>query len=370
LKKIAAAVVLSFAPLAAARPGGTPASGTPSASPPRFEKLAEGVWAFVRRDPPGLMVDGNCLVIVNDEDVVVVDAPEASRDVLAELRKITAKPVRYVVHTHWHDDHIAGDHVWREAFPGVELVGQTSMRAYLPVTGAANRRQMIEGAPKFAASLKKLVSEGKSPAGGELTPEEERGYESDFALIDRYMEEVPKAPLILPTLTIDESLVLHRGDRTIEIRHLGRGHTSADLVVWLPKERILAAGDLVGWPIPLVGRDQSHVGDWGATLAKLRALHPATIVPGHGPVMHDDVQAARMEELFDSIKRQVAAAVAKGEDLEKTRREVDLAAFRTRFAGDSKHLGFIFDRYVKGPAVESAFRDATGAPAAPGGEAK
>src|SRR5512142_2279847 len=166
---------------------------------------------------------------------------------------------------------------------------------------------MIDGAPKFAASLKKLVAEGKSPAGGELTAEERRGYESDFALIDRYMAEVPAAPLLLPTLTIDDSLVLHRGDRAIEIRHLGRGHTSADLVVWLPKERIAAVGDLVGFPIPLVGGDQSHVGDWGATLGRLRVLKPSIIVPGHGPVMHDDAQAALMEELFDSIKAQVAA---------------------------------------------------------------
>ncbi|HWC65085.1 MAG TPA: MBL fold metallo-hydrolase, partial [Thermoanaerobaculia bacterium] len=149
--------------------------------------------------------------------------------------------------------------------------------------------------------------------------------------------------------------------RTIEIRHLGRGHTSGDLVVWLPKEGILAAGDLVGSPVPLVGSNQSHVGDWGATLAKLRALHPSMIVPGHGPVMHDDARAALMEDLFDSIKAQVGAAVAKGSDLQAVRKSVDLSEFRRKFAGDSKHLGFLFDRYVTGPAVESAYRDATGA---------
>jgi glyoxylase-like metal-dependent hydrolase (beta-lactamase superfamily II) len=130
--------------------------------------------------------------------------------------------------------------------------------------------------------------------------------------------------------------------------------------VWLPKERIAAVGDLVGFPIPLVGRDQSHVADWGTTLGKLRALHPAMIVPGHGPVLRDDSQAARMEELFDGIKDRVAAAIAKGKDLEQTRKDVDLAAFRREFAGDSKHLGFIFDTYVTRPAVESAFRDLTG----------
>ena len=357
MRKLAA--IVSLVAAAAAPAAGGAAGGAPE--PPRLEKLAEGVWAWVRRDPPGLMVDANSLVVVNDDDVIVVDAPEASRDLLAALRKITPKPVRYVVHTHWHDDHIAGDRVWRDAFPAVELVGHVSMRDYLPVTGAANRRRMIESAPKVVAQLRQTVSAGRSPAGGPLTDEERRGYASDFALVDRYMEEVPGAPLLLPTLTVDGSLTLHRGARAIEIRHLGRGHTSADLVVWLPAERIAAVGDLVGFPIPLVGSDQSHAGEWGATLAKLRALHPAVIVPGHGPVLRDDVQAERMERLFDGIREQVAKSVEGGGDLAATRKAVDLSAFRKEFAGDSKHLGFLFDTYVTAPAVESAFRDATGA---------
>jgi cyclase len=359
LKIVAAGILLVIASIVPPAAGG--GSAAPPEDRPRMEKLADGVWAWVRRDPPGLMVDGNSLVIVNDRDVVVVDAPEATTGVVAELRRITSKPVSYVVHTHWHDDHITGDHVYREHWPAVEFVGHASLREYLPTTGAANRKGMIEGAPKFVESLKKLVAEGKSPAGGEITDEERRGYESDFALVDRYMQEVPGAPLILPTLTVEDGLTLHRSDRTIEILHLGRGHTSGDLVVWLPKERILAAGDLVGSPIPLVGSNQSHVGDWGATLAKLRALHPAMIVPGHGPVMRDDAQAALMQTLFDSIRAQVGAAVAKGSDLEGVRKAVDISEFRRKFAGDSKHLGFLFDRYVTGPAVESAYRDATGA---------
>ena len=154
MKKIAAALLLSVAPLAPPRAAGAPAE-EPKAPPPAFEKLADGIWAWVRRDPPGLMVDGNSLVIVNDEDVVVVDAPEASRDVAEQIRRVTAKPVSYVVHTHWHDDHITGDHVYREIWPPVELVGHASLRDYLPTTGAANRKGMIEGAPKFVDSLKK-----------------------------------------------------------------------------------------------------------------------------------------------------------------------------------------------------------------------
>lgn len=78
-----------------------------------------------------IIVDANNVFIINDNDVVVVDAngaPGITREVVAALRKITSKPVRYVINTHWHDDHIRGNKVYRDAFPGVEFIGEDSLR--------------------------------------------------------------------------------------------------------------------------------------------------------------------------------------------------------------------------------------------------
>ncbi|HVR96544.1 MAG TPA: MBL fold metallo-hydrolase, partial [Thermoanaerobaculia bacterium] len=158
-----------------------------------------------------------------------------------------------------------------------------------------------------------------------------------------------------PTRTVADRLTLQRPGRTIEILHLGAGHTAGDLVVWLPKERIAISGDLVVWPVPLVGHPQSRVAEWGATLEKLLALDPKVIVPGHGPVLRDDSYPRRMIVLFATIVAQVRDAAGRGETLEQARKSVDLAAQRKTFAGDSKLRGFFFDRYVAGPAVESAY---------------
>src|SRR5437868_6522498 len=106
------------------------------------QKLAEGVYAVIREKPPGFMVDANNVFIINDEDVIVVDsngAPAITKEVLAALRKLTNKPVKYVINTHWHDDHIRGNQVYRDAFPGVEFIGHQTMREYLPAQGAVNR---------------------------------------------------------------------------------------------------------------------------------------------------------------------------------------------------------------------------------------
>ncbi len=324
-----------------------------------LQQIGDGVYAVIRKDPPGLMCDGNSLIIVNDDDVVVVDSPESTHAMIAALRRLTPKPVKYVINTHWHDDHITGNQLFKDAFPGVEFIAHAAVREYLPTTGAANRKQMIEGAPQGVEMLRKLLAQSKSLSGADITPEERASYTSDIALVEQYLAVVPGSPMVLPTVAVEESLTLYRGRRTIEIRHLGRSHTSGDLVVFLPQDRIVAAGDLVIWPVPLVGGEQSHIADWAASLDRLRALQPAIIVPGHGPVLRDETYVRMMGELFTSIATQTAAAVARGKTLDETRKMVNLDEFKNRFGGDSQLRRVLFSYYVTGPGVTAAYRDAS-----------
>jgi cyclase len=327
-----------------------------------IRKLAEGVYAVIRKDLPGLMVDANNLLIINQDDVVVVDsngAPSITKEVLAALRRLTDKPVRYVINTHYHDDHIRGNQVYRDVFPGVEFIGSAFSREYLPSQGAKNRTGFLEGAPKFRDTIRDLMGKNKSLTGADLTEEERASYTSDLRLIDLVLAEGAQAQTVLPTLTVEDRLTLYRGDRVIEIRRLGRGHTAGDLVVQLPKEGVVATGDLVVWPIPLVGDPQSYVSEWPATLEALLALKPKIFVPGHGPVMQDDAYVRQLIDLFTSIRRQVAAAAARGDSLEQTRKDMQLDEFRKRFVGDSAVRRVSFNMYVAGPAVAGAYREAT-----------
>ena len=327
-------------------------------------KVADGVYAAIRTEPPGLTVNGNSVFIINDDDVVVVDTtltPGTAKEELAALRKLTSKPVRYVINTHWHDDHLMGNQVYRDAFPDVEFIAHAATRDYLPTTGLSNRKGAMseQGYPGFIAFLKKQLQENQSVFGGPMDDEERATYASDIKIAERYMAENPGVEIVLPTITLADRLTLHRGNRVIDIRYLGRGHTSGDLVVHLPKEGILISGDLVIWPVPYVGDPQSHPGEWGATLEKLMGLNATTVVPGHGPVLHDNTYIKLMTRLFASMKQQVEAAVARGETLEQTRKSVDLDEFEKLFAGESRMRRNIFSNYVKGAGLAAAYSDAT-----------
>jgi glyoxylase-like metal-dependent hydrolase (beta-lactamase superfamily II) len=336
-------------------------SGSDTA-PQRFDvqKLSDGVYAVIRREPPGLMFDANNLFIIGERDVIVVDSNfslASTREVLAALRKLTDKPVRYVINTHWHDDHITGNQIYREAFPGVEFIGHESAPGDMADMGAKNRRGLQDNTPRLIKLFRDQVEKKKNLAGQDLTEEESVSYLKDAGLLERYLESIPSLQIIAPTLTLKESLTLRRGTRSVEILHTGRGHTPADLIVYLPAEGLLATGDLVVHPVPLVG-STSLPADYAATLRKVLEFKPKIIVPGHGSVMRDDSYVRRVTALLDSINSQAEAAVRRGETLEQARRSVRLEEFRQQFAGESQLKSFIFQTYVVSPGVEAAYKQA------------
>lgn len=328
-------------------------------------RVADGVYAATRKEPPGLTVNGNSVFIINDDDVIVVDTtltPGTAKEEIAALRKLTNKPVKFVINTHWHDDHIMGNQAYRDAYPGVEVIAHRKTLEYLPATGLTNRRKAMsaQGYPGFIAYLRDQLKDNKSVFGGPLDEEERTTLASDLKIAEQYMAENPRVEIILPTITIEDRLTLHRGNRIIDIRYLGRGHTSGDLVVHLPIEGILITGDLVIWPVPYIGDPQSHPGDWSATLEKLLSLNHSAIIPGHGSVLRDDTYVKLMVKLLGSLNQQVIAAVARGETLEQTRKGIDLSEFEKSFVGESRMRKLIFNSYVKGAGVAAAFSDASG----------
>jgi cyclase len=324
------------------------------------QRLADGVYATIRREPFSLLFQSNGGFIVGDEGVLVIDAQfsaAATRDVLAAIRRVTDKPVRYVVNTHWHDDHITGNRVYQDAFPNVEFIGHVSAPADMAGMGATNRKGLIDALPQALPQFRDVLKGGKRSDGTALSDEDRTAIASDIALGEQYLAEVPMLRIIPPTVAVTDHMALHWGTRTIDIRFLGRGHTPGDLVVHLPAEGIVFAGDLVTWPVPLVG-STSLPGDFAATLGALRALGATVIVPGHGPLMRDDKYVQLVQRMLISVRDQTAAAVARGETLEQARKSVNLSTFRSEIAGGSRLRDRVFSTYVEGPAIARAYEDA------------
>lgn len=337
-----------------------PAPASEANVPFRVESVAPGVYAVIALDPLGLANHSNAVFIVNDEDVVVIDTQftlKRTRAVLAALRGITDKPVTVVVNTHWHDDHTFGNQVYKDAFPNVEIIAHAFTRDDMAAVGVENRAQQVEGGPGAIAMFRDAIAKNTAMDGTPMSDDERAAYESTIAIAEEYLGEMPAFTLTLPTKTFDDTLTLTRGARVIEIRHLGPAVSRGDAVVFLPKEGVLVAGDVVDNPLPFAYR--CDVAGWIDALAKVRALQADVIVPGHGAVMRNDAQVESLELALTSIRDQTRAAVLRGETREQAHGGVNMDEFRGRMAGTSKMKRFLFDGFFVGPAVGSAYEAAT-----------
>jgi len=309
-----------------------------------LQKVAEGVYAAIAQ--PRTPINCNAAVVVYDEGVLVVDThsrPSSARALIAQIKAVTDKPVRYAVNSHFHWDHAQGNHAYPVAFPKqVAIVASEATRENLRNLGLQRVKDQIDGGPRQIDDVKRRLAAEKDAAGQATLREELRQQED-------YLTEIRALELTLPDLTFDRSLILHRQDRDIVLLFLGRGHTSGDVVAYLPKQRVVATGDLLhGW-MPFMG--DSYPPEWVATLDALDKLDFDHIIGGHGSVKPKSHLRFFRNYLADLIA-EVRRARGRGETLEQARRSVAAALEPKYEAGmDGRFAGSI------GPNVDKVYKD-------------
>jgi glyoxylase-like metal-dependent hydrolase (beta-lactamase superfamily II) len=239
----------------------------------KFTQIVPGVYSAIGTGT--MNVGSNSAVIVNQDDVVIVDShisPESGRAMLQELKAITDKPVRVLIDTHFHYDHTDGNQAFA---PGVEIIGHEFTRRKM--TGDVLEKGMladlIKALPRQVDDLRARAA-AESDASAKARLEQQVGVQTSFAASMRDLRVTP------PNVTVTERLTLFRGDREIRLLYLGRGHTGGDLVVYLPKERVLCSGDLlVNGVANLI---DGFVDEWPDALEKLKPLDFVDVIPGHG----------------------------------------------------------------------------------------
>jgi cyclase len=320
-------------------------------------RVADGIVAFVASESNTDVVSGNCIAVIGDDGVLVVDTtafPSHARQIIAEIRQMTSQPVRFVVHTHWHPDHLVGDGEFRAAYPGVAFVSTAFTQKAIAELAPKYIKGAAEAGP-YAARIRKQIQDGKDDNGKTLTDADKK-YLNDFAnSLDFAGPEYQQYKTILPNVTFDDSLKITLGKREVQVMFLGRGNTHGDAIVYVPDAKVAMAGDLLVAPTPY--SYGSFLTDWIQTLAKLKALGATTIVPGHGPVEHDYAYLDLVSSALQSVLTQVQDAVAKNLSLEDTRKKVDLSEFKKKFCGADHDREIAFRTGFVDQAIERAYQE-------------
>jgi cyclase len=231
----------------------TQSSATPKAQAPvpffTLKPLGHNVFAAIAN--PGSGAGSNSGFVIGDDGVLVVDTfqnANAAKALLDEIRKMTPLPVKYVVNTHYHIDHVTGNQIYADA--GAKIVAQRNVPGW-------------------------IHTENLKFYGANITPEQKASVEN----------------LKGPDVTYDLSLDLHLGSRTVGVRYLP-GHTGGDSLVIIEDANVVFCGDLF-WRHTLPNLIDATTEYWVPTLSVLIKMHPtAAFVSGHGDVgTADDVKA-------------------------------------------------------------------------------
>ena len=321
-------------------------------------KLADGVYAFISGAGGEAMVTGNSLVVIGDDGVLVVDSghfPSVTARQIEQIRQWTSQPVRFLVNTHWHPDHSAGNGLYRKAFPGVQIVStaatRSAIRDIMPKK-EINEKQIDE----YSAFWKK----GTGPDGKPLTDASMNFWKGVAVELEAFRPELKAADHVLPTTTFTDQMTIFLGRREVRLMFLGRGNTGGDAVIYLPESKILATGDLLVHPVPYPFG--SFIGEWIGTLKKLDTIDAATLLPGHGPVMHDREYLHLTIALLEETKRQTEEAVKQGLSLEDVQKKIDVSGLKAKFVAADNPRSSFFDRGYLRTAVGRAYREAKEGP--------
>jgi cyclase len=305
---------------------GAPAPTVPPSGDAQFEftEIVPGVYQAM--GVGDLVVGSNSAVVVNDDDVLLVDShitPAAATELLAELRRITDKPVRYVANTHWHFDHVHGNQVYP---PDVEIIGHEATREVIASGGSVSGRSYESFIGALPAQIAAMEATLDTMTDATARAELEAALERQRTYYAQTREVVPTPP----NVTLSQRMTLFRG-REIEFLFFGRGHTNGDVVVYLPDDRVLISGDLITAGIPYMG--DGFVDEWPDTLEHLKSLDFDWIVPGHGAAFQDRARIGYLQAYLRDLWTQASALHAAGIPAVDAAARIDLTSHAEHFPG-------------------------------------
>ncbi len=242
-----------------------------------FEQLSEHGWGYTAEGDP------NSGVIIGDDSVMVIDAtatPVMAQDLIARIRAVTDKPIKYVTLSHYH---------------AVRVLGASAYGA----------QQIIASRPTYEL----IVERGQED------------WQSEYERFPRLFQNADSVPgLTWPTMVFEKQMTVYMGKLEVQLIQIGPGHTRGDTIAWLPAERMLFSGDLVEFNAGIYTGD-AQLEEWPDTLDKLRALKPQALVPGRGAALKTEAEAIQAIEFTQNFVRQLLACaregVAAGKDLKQ-----------------------------------------------------
>jgi glyoxylase-like metal-dependent hydrolase (beta-lactamase superfamily II) len=288
-----------------------------------LQKVADGVY-FAHAHPQA-MVNCNAAIFVRSKDVVVVDAhskPSAAASLIAQIkREVTAKPVRYVINTHFHWDHTQGNHAYRQANEKVDYIATATTKQLMQDQSLARLKSSLDDeVPQQIDALQARAAHSTSAAEKAFCAEQVRQMQA-------YQAELKDYTLELPTITFDKTYLLQDPAFDLHLEFHGRAHTAGDLFVLCPQQRALATGDAVhGW---LPNLTDGFPRLWPGTIDDVARADFKYTLGGHGPLQADRTVMMNQRNYIEELTEKVEAGKKAGLTLAELQQRLTVASLKS-----------------------------------------
>lgn len=298
-------------------------------------RVSESVFAV--RGKPLSGIPTNTAVIVGEDGVAVIDThqqPSFDEEVIGIVGQLTSLPIRYLINTHWHQDHTLGNQVFEGR---AKIVGHVNTLRELRQRVVPSLELQREVLPKQLEQARLVLSEAHLHR--ELPSEYLNQLALQIELESAYLHELQLVRVVPPTEVFESSYSLDISRQPIELLHVGQGHTRGDIVVFLPEEGTLVFGDLLTPGQPFMRPSDAVPSAWGPTLEKLRDMEWEHAVPGHGWIDDPRARVDILVSYLGDLTERVRAAVASDVPVEEITQAVRLDEYEPYFPYFSYSVG-------------------------------
>jgi len=252
---------------------------------PGFTKVKDGIYVYAAKDG-----NSTCSVVLTEEGPVIIDTcqtPVDGRTLLAAVKKLTDKPIRFVIDTEVHSDHTFDHFIFSP--PGIVI----------------NHQGATEGMKKNTDPKRAETLAAQSPEMGEAL----KGYR-----------------MVTPQIEYKDRMTIHLGERTFELIYLKNVHSEADEAIWLPKERVLFAASAANVRTIINLRPFVRIQDVLASYKLMKSLNPEIVVPGHGAVSTTKI-FDEYEGFYTLLLKRVTDMARQGKSLEEIKKELKMPEY-------------------------------------------
>ena len=302
-----------------------------------ISKAADGVYFAEARLQT--LINSSSVIFVNSRDVLVVDSqskPSASASLINQIKKeVTTKPVRYVVNTHFHDDHTQGNSAFKSGAAKVDFIASIPCAESMAKEVPVRLKETLEVAvPAQIEKVREFLGKATSAAEKAFWKEQLRQYEA-------FLAEMKTFSLELPTITLAKSHVIKDRAHDLHIEFHGRAHTSGDVVVFCPQKRIVATGDMINGSLPYM--PDAYPKSWVKTIDSVGRLEWDQVLSGHGPIMPRD-RVTNFRNFIEELNTRVEEGKRAGRALDELKKSITIASLRSlQDNGYAKYMADIRD---------------------------